>query len=396
MIIGLVGKASSGKSTFFKAATLAEVAIASYPFTTIDANFGVGYVRVECADKDLNVQCNPKFGYCIKHTRFVPIQLIDVAGLVLDAHKGKGRGNQFLDDLRQADVLIHIVDASGSTDENGNPVKKLSHDPIKDIRFLEYELDMWYLGILKKGWDKFARTVHSANLNIKSQLAKQLSGLGIDENMVEHSIRKFKLSHDPVSWKEDELMQLASELRRMSKPIIIAANKMDIEGSDYNLHMIQEICKDYLIIPCSGDSEVALREAAKHKLIQYLPGDNNFEVIGSLNDAQKNALNYIRKKVLEKYGSTGIQDILDRAVFEFLRYIAIFPGGINKLSDKEGRILPDCFLLKEGTTAYDFAAKIHSDLAKHFIKAINVRTKLAVGKDYKLKHRDVLEIVTSK
>lgn len=375
---------------------MAEVAIAAYPFTTIEANKGVGYVRVECADKDFHVQCNPRFGYCINHTRFVPVQLIDVAGLVPDAHKGKGKGNKFLDDLRQADVLIHIVDASGSTNEFGEPVKKLSHDPSKDIKFLDFELDMWYLGILKKGWDKFARKIHSENLNIKKQLAEQLSGLGVNEDMVEDAIRKLKLSHDPIHWKEDELANLASELRRKSKPIIIAANKIDIEGAEFNLKKMSEEFPHYLIIPCSGDSEVALREAAKKGLISYLPGDGKFEITGKLNDAQKNALDYIRKNVLGKHISTGVQDVLDKAVFDFLKYIAIFPGGVNKLEDKDGKVLPDCFLMPTGSTAYDFANKIHSDLAKHFIKAIDVRKKIAVGKDYRLKHRDVMEIVTSK
>lgn len=396
MIIGLVGAPSSGKSTFFKAATLAEVAIASYPFTTIEANRGVAYVRVECADKDFNVQCNPRFGYCINHTRFVPIQLIDVAGLVPDAHKGKGKGNKFLDDLRQADVLIHVVDTSGSTNKFGESVKKLSHDPCKNIKFLDFELDMWYLGILKKGWDKFARKIHSENLNIKKQLAEQLSSFGVNEYMVEEAIKKLKLQHDPINWKEDELANLAAELRRKSKPIIIAANKIDIEGSEFNFHKMQREFPDYLIIPCSGDSEVALREAAKKGLISYIPGDNNFEITGKPNEAQKNALNYIKKTVLENHKSTGVQDVLDKAVFDFLKYIAIFPGGVNKLEDKDGKVLPDCFLMQSGSTAYDFANKIHSDLAKHFIKAIDVRKKTAVGRDYKLKNRDVMEIVTSK
>jgi len=396
MIIGLVGKPSCGKSTFFKAATLAEVAIANYPFTTIDKNEGIGYVRVDCADKFFKVKCQPRFGYCINNVRFVPVKLIDVAGLVPDAHKGKGRGNKFLDDLRQADLFIHVVDASGSTNELGEPVTKLSYDPRKDVKFLENEIDMWYLSILKKGWDKLVRTIKSENLNIKKELAKQLSGLNVDERMVEHAIRELKLDHDPTKWGGDELMQLATYLRKMSKPMIIAANKIDIEGSELNFHKIKEEFKDYLVVPCSGDSELALREAAKHELIDYIPGDNNFKIKGKMNEKQKNALNYIKKNVLNKHGSTGIQDVLDKAVFEFLKYIAVFPGGVSKLQDSEGRVLPDCFLLEQGSTAFDFANKIHSDLAKNFIKAINVKSKLTVGKDYKLKNGDVIEIITSR
>lgn len=190
MIIGLVGKPSAGKSTFFKASTLAEVEIANYPFTTIEKNEGVGFVKIRCADQDFNVQCNPRFGYCIDHKRFVPVQLIDVAGLVPGAHEGKGRGNQFLDDLRQADILIHVVDVSGSVDANGKPVSPGSYDPAKDIEFLETEIDMWYFGILKKGWEKFARQIKQENLEVHKTLAKQLSGLKVTEEMVEEAIKK--------------------------------------------------------------------------------------------------------------------------------------------------------------------------------------------------------------
>ncbi|MEW6062979.1 MAG: redox-regulated ATPase YchF [Nanoarchaeota archaeon] len=394
MLIGLVGKPSSGKSTFFKACTLAEVAISQVPFTTIKPNHGVGFVRVDCIDKEFNVRCNPRFGYCINNTRFVPVDMMDVAGLVPGAHEGKGLGNQFLDDLRQADVLIHIVDASGSTNEKGELVKPLSYDPCKDVKFLEHELDMWYFQIMKKGWEKFARTVQQENQNIKKALAKQLSGLKVTEIIVEESIKKLKLLHHPIDWTDDDLKNLAIELRKKTKPMIIAANKIDIEGAKLNLDRLQQEFKDYNIIPCSAESELALREAAKKSLIKYIPGQSNFELIGNLNDKQKNALEYIKKNVLGVYGNSGIQEILDFAVFKLLKYIAIFPGGVNKLQDSEGKVLPDCFLMPENSTTLDFAFKIHTDIGNNFVKAIDVKRKMPVGKDYKLKHRDVIEIMT--
>ena len=235
MQIGLVGKPSAGKSTFFKASTLADVAIANYPFTTIKPNTGIGYVKVDCVDKDFNVQCNPREGFCVEHKRFVPVQIIDVAGLVPDAHLGKGRGNQFLDDLRQADVLIHIIDTSGSLNANGEPVETGSHDPADDIRFLEVEIDMWYLGILKKGWEKFARTIQQSHQPVAIAISKQLSGLSVTEDMAKEMIQKLNLNKEtPTLWTEDELKKLATEFRKLTKPMIIACNKMDINISQQN------------------------------------------------------------------------------------------------------------------------------------------------------------------
>jgi len=246
-------------------------------------------------------------------------------------------------------------------------------------------------------WDKFVRTISSENQNIKKALAKQLSGLKVTEEIVENSIKKLKLIHHPKEWSEDDLFSLSSELRKLTKPIIIAANKIDVEGSKYNLDKLQEEFKDYTIIPCSAESELALKEAAKKNLIKYIPGEDNFEIISNkINEKQKKALEFIKEKILKEYNTTGLQQVLDTAVFEKLKYIAIFPGGVNKLEDSSGNCLPDCHLLKEGSTALDFAAKIHTDFAKNFIRAIDVKTKRTVGKDHILKHRDVVEIIVNK
>jgi len=394
MLIGCIGKPSVGKSTFFKSCTLAEVEIAAYPFTTIKPNRAMGFVRIECADKEFNKQCNPRMGFCIDHNRFVSVELLDVAGLVSGAHEGKGLGNQFLDDLRQADVLIHIVDVSGSTNEKGESVPALSYDPCNDIKFLEYELDMWILGLVKKGWDKFVRQQSIEKLELHKAIAKQLSGLGVTEDIAKGVLNNFK--SDVKNWSENELKLLSREIRIKTEPMILAANKIDVAGAEKNLVKIKKNFPNYLIIPCSADSELALREAAKNNLIKYIPGDGKFEITGKLSDKQKKALEFIQKNILDKFGSTGVQDVLNIAVFDLLKYIAIFPGGLNNLVDSQGRILPDCFLLKDGSTALDFAFKLHTDFGKNFIRAIDVRKRVTVGKDYKLKNRDVIEIISNR
>jgi hypothetical protein len=397
MIVGVVGKANVGKSTFFKALTLADVEIANYPFATIKPNSGIAHVRIDCIDTEFNVQCNPREGYCINHQRFVPIELIDVAGLVPGAYEGKGMGNQFLDDLRQADALIHVIDISGSTNDKGEPVKPGTRDPIEDIKFLEVEMDMWYLGILKKGWEKFARTVQQEHQDIKKALTDQLSGLGVTEEMVESTLKGMDETNY-TTWTEQHLKDIATNLRKKTKPMIIAANKIDFPGAEDNLKRIKEEFPNYIIIPCSAESELAIKEAAKEDLIEYLPGDNDFKILEEtkLNEKQKKALNFVKENILKKYNSTGVQEIINKATFQLLKLIAIFPGGVNKLEDQHGNILPDCFLLKEGSTALDFAYKIHTDLGDKFIRAIDVKTKRTVGKEHILKHRDVVEIITAK
>jgi hypothetical protein len=136
--------------------------------------------------------------------------------------------------------------------------------------------------------------------------------------------------------------------------------------------------------------------AAKNGVIEYYPGESDFKILTpeKLNQKQLNALEKIRE-FMTSHQSTGVQDVLEKAVFEFLKYIAIFPGGMHKLGDKEGRILPDCFLMEPGTTAFDFANKIHTDLGKGFLFAMDVRKRIKIGRDHELKHRDVIEIISA-
>lgn len=399
MILGIVGKANVGKSTFFKAATLAEVEIANYPFATIDPNTGVAYVKVKDPAADFGKVSNPRNGFVLNDYRFVPVQVIDVAGLVPGAHEGKGMGNQFLDDLRQADVLIHMIDLAGSTNEKGEPVQPGSYDPAKDVEFLEVELDMWYLGILKKGWEKFARTVVQEKKEIQIALGKQLSGLKVTEEMVEDTIKELSLNKGrPTEWAEIDLKNLAVALRKKTKPMIIACNKVDVPGAKENLERLKKQFPDRLFIGCSAESELALREAARAELIEYIPGEDHFKISDEekLSDKQKSALQFIKTDILEKYSTTGVQQVLDKAVFELLGYIAIFPGGVSKLEDSEGNVLPDCFLMPPKTTALDFAYRLHTDFGKKFICAKDVKTKRTVGKEHLLKHLDIIEIVAGK
>jgi ribosome-binding ATPase len=397
MLIGVVGKPSAGKSTFFKASTLAEVDIANYPFTTIKPNHAVGFVKVEDPALHFSKKSVPRFGYVADKWRFVPVDMIDVAGLVPGAHRGEGMGAQFLGDLNQADVLIHVIDVSGSVNERGEAVAALSYDPAKDIAFLEEELDYWYLGILNKSWEKMSRQAQMEKQEPFKVVAKQMSGLGVDEELAKEKMRKLGLDTKILlEWTEADLLKLAREFRIKTKPMLIAANKVDVPGAKANYERLKKEFPHYMIVPCSAEAELALREAAKHNLITYIPGDKEFTITGSLSEKQTNALKFIKDKVLAEFGSSGVQEVLNHAVFELLKYKPIYPGGVGKLEDSEGRTLPDCFLMPPQTTALDFAFKLHTDFGKHFIKAINVRTKMPVGKDHVLEPGSIIEIAAGK
>jgi len=391
MLIGIIGKPNTGKSTFFKALTLSEVEIANYPFATIKPNHGMGYVKIKDIAKEFNKTANPREGFILRDYRFVPVELLDVAGLVPGAHQGKGLGNQFLDDLNQADALIHVIDISGGTNERGEPLPENTYNPSEDIRFLEFELDMWYLRIIKKGWEKFTRSmVH--NKEIAREIAKQLSGLKVTESMVKNSIKDFDKNIE--KWNGEILNKLATRLRKLSKPIIIAANKIDVENSGENLERLKQEFPDYKIIACSAESELALKEAHENGIIEYIPGEDDFKIKKDLEQNKKNALNFVKEKVLKKYNSDGLQKIINTTIFDLLDYIAIHPGGVSKLEDSKGNVIPDCFLMPNGSTAIDFAYRLHTDIGDGFIKAINVRTKEVIGREHKLEHLDIVEIKT--
>jgi ribosome-binding ATPase YchF (GTP1/OBG family) len=393
MLVGLVGKPNAGKSTFFKALTLAEVAIAPYPFTTIEPNEGVAFVKTDCVETELKVKCMPKHGYCIHGKRFVPVKLTDVAGLVPGAHLGKGKGNQFLDDLREADVLIHVLDASGKSDECGREVE--NYDVCKDVRFLQDEIDMWLYGIIGKDWQQFVRKAQQAT-KISKELALKLSGLKISENMIKQAMRNLNLNERAETWNDTDLLEFVRETRKLSKPIIIAANKCDKPEAEKNIKLLKEEFPELLVVPCSADSELALREATRDGLIEYVPGSNEFRIKSTrLNERQKKALEFIKKNVFARFGSTGVQECLNKAVFEFLCYIVVYPvENEHHFADKDKNVLPDALLMPKNSTALDLAFAVHTDIGNKFIAAIDARTHKRLAKDYKLKEGDVIKILT--
>ncbi|GAB6147693.1 redox-regulated ATPase YchF [Stetteria hydrogenophila] len=403
ILIGVVGKTNVGKSTFFAAATELSVAIENRPFTTIEPNVGVGYVRKRCVHVDLGLpKCDARNSICIDGDRFIPVKLMDVAGLVPGAHKGRGLGNRFLDDLRRADVLILVVDASGATSPEGVPAEPGTYDPVEEVESMIREVDEWMYGIISKDWEKFAKTVDTGGVtDVAGALAQRLSGLSITKASVARALEETGLAGRKLStWTSDELREFMRTLRRIAKPIVVAANKVDVPAAAEGVRRLKEALepKGIPVVPTSALSELILRRAARAGIVKYKPGDPDFEVVdeSKLTGRQREALELIRERVLRKWGGTGVQQAINEAVFGVLGMIAVYPvEDVNRYTDREGRVLPDVVLVPRGTTARELAYRIHTDLGKTFLYAIDARTKRRLGESYQLKDGDVIKIVAA-
>jgi ribosome-binding ATPase YchF (GTP1/OBG family) len=384
--LALAGKPNCGKSTFFKAATMAHAEIANYPFTTINPNFGVAYVRTKCPCKELKLICKK----CVDGNRFVAVNLIDVAGLVPDAHKGKGLGNQFLDHLRQADAILHIVDASGGTDSEGNPVGVGNHDPADDIRFLGFEMTMWVYGILEKHWAKLNRQAQGKGFSIQQGVAETFTGLGITAEDVRDI--EIALKMDLVHAKMEELVPFCEKIVKISKPMLVVGNKFDEAPEALRAKLAEK-----KVAFASAASELALRNAAAAHIVKYLPGDPGFTIEneGALSAAQKAGLAKIAG-VMKQNNGTGVQQAINRAAFELLDRIVVYPvEDENHYCNKQGEVLPDAFLMKKGSTPHDLAYQVHTDIGKGFLYAIDARTKMRIKENHSLKDSDIIKIVST-
>ncbi len=392
MQIGLLGKANVGKSTFFSAATETPVPIGNFPFTTIEPNIGVAYVKTDCACKNFGTKHD--IPLCVNGTRFIPVKLIDIAGLVPGAHEGKGLGNQFLDDARQADALIHVVDISGSTDIQGQPVPVGTHNPLEDVKFVIDEFDQWFKQILEREWQKLSKEIEQKTVKLVEGIAKRFSGLGIKEYEIQQVLQSVGLlTKKPTEWNSNDLSLFVRELRKKTKPVLIAANKADLCK---DLHVIEKIHGEKVIM-CSAEAELLLRKASKAGLIDYVPGNDKFSIKENveISPQQKKALDTVNT-VFSKIQTTGIQKALNSTVFDILKIIVVYPvEDETKFSNKDGVVFPDAKLLISDSTAKDLAEIIHADIAKGFLHAIDCKTKQRIGAEHKLKNGDVVKIVST-
>lgn len=397
--IGLIGKTNTGKTTFFNSATLDTAEISNYPFTTKQPNIGNANAITLCVHKEFDVQDSPKNSRCIDGWRFIPVDLVDLPGLIKGAWEGKGLGNQFLSVAAQSDALLHIVDASGSIDASGKIAEPGTGDPVADIGDIEEELVMWYLKLFEGNHDKISRAVNSG-IDTISAIADVFRGIGVRDEHVRFALENNNL----LGIRFDDFGPQRSKdfcwsLRDVSKPTLIVANKVDLHSASESFRRIREQYKDMIVVPCSADAELTLRRAESRGLIHYIAGDERFEIKdqSGLNDKQKWALNFIRKDILGEYMRTGVQFAINVAVFKLLRMNAVYPvADANRMADKYGNILPDVYLMKSGATVEDLARDIHSELAKGLLYALDIRDGLRLPTNYHLKDRDIVSIISTK
>jgi len=397
--IGIIGKTNTGKTTFFNAATLLSARIGKFPFTTKTPQRGIGYAKTLCVCRELGVKDNPQNSVCIEGWRFIPVELVDLPGLIEGAWKGRGLGNEFLSVAAQADALIHMVDASGSIDSEGRIAEPGTGDPVRDFYDIEREIVLWIAKIIEGKRKYIEKTIESRRDTLKGALASVLTGLRIDESHVAQALEASgmasKAFHD---WSREDLLTFSAALRKIAKPTIVVANKMDIPLAEDNYKRLVDELSPIPVVPASAEAELILRRAERRGLIRYIPGEEIFEVKdpSKLNEKQKWALNYIQERVLNKWWRTGVQFAVNVVVFKLLRMNAVYPVEDEKrLTDHHGNVLPDVYLMPPDATVLDLAAEIHTELAKTMIYAIDARTGLRLPKDYKLRDRDIIKIVAA-
>jgi len=299
--IGIIGKTNTGKTTFFNASTLLRTEVSTYPFTTKRPNRGTAYVQTICVCRELGVQDRPRNSRCIDGWRFIPVELIDLPGLIKGSWRGRGLGTQFLSVASQADALLHVVDASGGVDEEGKLTRPGLGSPVSDVYDIEEELTRWFTRIVDKSLSK---AIHQAGEKaVDKAVFEALAGLKVRLDQVQRSLRETELVDAELRrWKDDDVERFAAKIREISKPTMIIANKMDLAYAEENYKRLSQEFGRALVIPCSADAELALRRAEEKGHIRYVPGEEAFQVLApiKLTPEQSKALAYVQQRVFTK------------------------------------------------------------------------------------------------
>ncbi|KAK8138766.1 hypothetical protein PG984_002146 [Apiospora sp. TS-2023a] len=383
-LIALVGKPSAGKSTTLNSLTDATSKVGG--FTTIDPQRAIGYLQIDCACKRFDVpdKCKPNYGGCVDGKRSVPIELLDVAGLVPGAHEGKGLGNKFLDDLRHADALVHVVDASGRTNAEGENTR--GYDPSQDIAWLRSEIVAWIKGNLYQRWGSIKRRHIAVKASPVDTLQAQFSGYGATTQLVARTLDKLALKEPLEHWSEETVDRVVAAFTDEKFPTVIALNKIDDPDSYTNLMKITKMYKNSLVVPCSARAELFLRKMAKQGYVQYVEGSDSVWTrqdliddgdpegggLKELDEKNQEIIDEYKDMILYRYNSTGVVDVLSAAA-KLLGLVPIFPvrstATFSSGNDAKA-VFRDCVLVKKNSTVGEVAKKVMGDVTIAYVEGV--------------------------
>jgi len=351
-----------------------------------------------CVCKELGVKDNPLNSTCLDGWRYVPVKIIDVPGLVKDAWKGRGLGNQFLSVIGAADALVHVVDASGSIDTEGEIAAPGSGNPLQDAIDIEMELSHWLAGVIVNNGDRIVREEGRSSTALA--ITEPLVGLKATVPKVTLALERSGLSKIRfLRWTSGQIIKFSGFLFPIIKPALIVANKMDVLTSEKYFEILTKHYGHSLVAACSAEAELVLRKAEKLGLLQYTPGSEKFRIAenADLTPEQKGALKHIETRVMDKFLRTGIQQALNTVVFKLLRMNMIYAvSDETKFIDHHGNVLPDVHLMPDGSTPIDLATHVHTSLAENYVMAIDAKTGVRLPADYSLRHKDVVKILATK
>jgi len=312
--IGIVGLPNVGKSTLFNALLKKQVAaMANYPFTTIDPNIGV----VEVPDPRLE-----KLAKVVNTEKILPavVEFVDIAGLVKNAHKGEGLGNQFLSHIREVDAIVHVIRVF---DDQNVTRSESSTDPKSDIETVNLELVLADLETINK-------LIDNTQKDLKAKASKEASAELEVLKMVKENLDKGTLAKETrIAHEESKFFRQLPLLT--IKPVIYVFNVSEKQWADENIKEIASRYEPSVII--SAKMETEINSLSKEDQAEYL---------------KSFGLN-----------TSGLERFI-QASYRLLGLLTYFTAG-----EKEVR----AWTIVTGAKAPEAAGVIHTDFERGFIKA---------------------------